>query len=175
MGSGLRQNDDSEEDTVVEGSTIRRSILWRLRNEQLSGLMLVALAAFVAWQNRTYPMGSLQDPGPGYTPLVISVFLGAVGLAIALRGGRSQPLGEMRWPEAPRAAMILAACAAATYALEPLGYRITIVALLVFFLGVMERRKPLMVAAVSVGFSLLSYYLIATLLRVPLPRGPAGW
>ena len=137
--------------------------------------MLAALAALVAWQNRAYPLGALQDPGPGYTPLVIAAFLGAIGLLIALRGGSSQPLGEMQWPEAPRAAMILAACAAATYALEPLGYRITIAALLVFFLGVMERRKPLMVAAVAIGFSLLSYYLIATLLRVPLPRGPAGW
>jgi hypothetical protein len=71
--------------------------------------------------------------------------------------------------------MILAACAAATYALEPLGYRITIAALLVFFLGVMEHRRPLMVGTVAITFSLLSYYLIGTLLRVPLPRGAVGW
>jgi putative tricarboxylic transport membrane protein len=156
-------------------STRRRSLLGRLRNEQLSGLMLAALAAYVVWQNRTYPLGTLQDPGPGYTPLIIALFLGAIGIVIAVRGGRSQPLGDMEWPEARRAAMILAACAAATYALEPIGYRITIAALLVFFLGVMEHRRPMMVAAVAIGFSLLSYYLIGTLLRVPLPRGPAGW
>jgi hypothetical protein len=38
----------------------------------------------------------------------------------------------------------------------------------------MERKKPLAVASVAIGFSLLSYYFIGTLLRVPLPRGPLG-
>jgi len=147
----------------------------RLRNDQLSGLILFALALFAGWENRTYPIGSLQEPGPGYTPLVIAVFLAIVGLAIAFGGRRSQPLVETRWPEAQRALMILAACAAATCALEPLGYRITIAALLVFFLGVLERRRPLPVATVAVGFSLLSFYFFATLLHVPLPRGPFGW
>lgn len=147
----------------------------RLRNDQLSGLVLFALALFVGWQNRTYPIGSLQEPGPGYTPLLIAVFLAIVGLAIAFGGRRSQPMGETRWPEARRAFMILAACAVATYALEPLGYRITIAALLIFFFGVLEHRKPLPVVTVAVSFSLLSFYFIATLLRVPLPRGPFGW
>jgi putative tricarboxylic transport membrane protein len=147
----------------------------RLRNDQLSGLMLVALALFVGWQNRAYPLGSVQEPGAGYTPLLIAVFLGVIGLLIALKGASSQPLSEMQWPEAKRAAMILVACAVATYALEHLGYRITVMSLLVFFLGVMEHKKPLAVASVAIGFSLLSFYFIGTLLRVPLPRGPLGW
>jgi hypothetical protein len=147
----------------------------RVRNDQLSGLILFALAVFVGWQNRAYPLGSLQEPGPGYTPLIIAVFLGVMGLLIALKGFSSHALRDTRWPEAKRAAMILVACGIATYALEPLGYRITIAVLLVFFLGVMERRKPLAVAAVAIGFSLLSFYFIGTLLRVPLPVGPGGW
>jgi hypothetical protein len=149
--------------------------LARTRNDQLSGLMLFALALFVGWQNRTYPLGSLQEPGPGYTPLLIAVFLGVMGLLIAFKGRTSPPMSEMRWPEAKRALMILAACAVATYALEPLGYRITLIALLVFFLGVLEQKKPFAVAAVSIAFSLLSYYFIGTLLRVPLPRGAWGF
>lgn len=148
---------------------------FRLRNDQLSGLMLVALAVFVGWQNRAYPMGSLQEPGPAYTPLLIAVFLGVMGLLIALRGASSMPVRETTWPEAKRAAFILGACAVATWALEPIGYRLTILGLLIFFLGVLERRKPLPVLAVAGGFSLLSYYLIGTLLRVPLPIGQWGF
>src|SRR6185436_7706848 len=117
----------------------------KLRNDQLSGLMLIALAVYVGWQNRTYPLGSLQEPGPGYTPLLIAIFIGVMGLVIVLRGGASPRLADMKWPEAARAIVILAACGVATYALEPIGYRITIVALLVFFIGVVERRTPLMV------------------------------
>ena len=68
------------------------------------------------------------DPSawPGYVPLLISVFLGLTGLLIALRGRASEPLAETNWSEAKRAAMILAACAVATYALEPLGYRMVV-------------------------------------------------
>lgn len=146
-----------------------------LRNDQLSGLMLVALAVFVGWENRVYPLGSLQEPGPGYTPLLIAIFLGVMGLLIALRGSASDRVADTAWPEAKRAVIILAACGVATYALEEIGYRITIAALLLFFLGALERRKPLVVATVSIAFSLLSFYLLGDLLRVPLPRGPWGW
>ena len=149
--------------------------LGRLRNDQLSGIMLSALAVFVGWENRVYPLGSLQEPGPGYTPLLIAVFLAVAGLIIAVRGRTSPALRETRWAEAKRAALILGACGLATFALEPIGYRLSITALLIFFLGVMERRKPLPVALVAIGFSLLSYYVIGTLLRVPLPRGPWGF
>lgn len=151
------------------------SVLRRLRSDQISGLVLVALAVFVGWQNRDYPVGSLSDPGPGYTPLLICVFLGAMGLLVALRGGRSPRLGETRWPEAKRAAIILGACSLATWAFEPIGYRITIAALIVFFLGVLERRHPLAVIAVAAGFSLLTFYLIGDVLHVPLPVGRWGY
>ena len=147
----------------------------RLRNDQLSGLLLLALALFAGWYNRAYPLGSLSEPGPGYVPLVVAVMLGLVGLLIALNGARSPALAATSWREAPRAVVILAACGAATFMLETLGYRVTIAALLVFLLGVLERRHPLAVAGVAVGFALLSFYLIATVLRVPLPTGPGGW
>ena len=150
------------------------SFFRRLRNDQLSGLVLFALAVFVGWQNRVYPLGSLQEPGPGYTPLLVAVILGAMGLLIALRGASSTPLAETPWPESGRAIAILVACGLATYALEAIGYRITIAALLIFLLGVLERRHPIAVAVVAVSFSLASYYLLATVLRVPLPRGLWG-
>ena len=149
-------------------------LLRRLRNDQLSGLMLLALGLFVAWYNRSYPLGSVQEPGPGYTPLIIAVFLTLTGALIAIRGGASPRLTETPWPEWRRAVVILVACGAATYALESIGYRITVGAQLIFFLGVLERRHPLMVATVAIAFSALSFYLIAILLRVPLPRGPFG-
>jgi hypothetical protein len=156
---------------VEEQDTPRR---FRVTSDQFSGLILLAVGVGVGLANRAYPVGSLQDPGPGYLPLMLSVFLGAIGLVIALAGARATPLSGLTWPEAPRAAIILAACGFATLALETLGYRLTVFTLLVFFLGVMERRKPGMIAAVALGFSVASYYLIGTLLRVQLPRGPWG-
>jgi len=137
--------------------------------------MLLALALYVGWENRVYPVGTLQEPGPGYLPLLLAVFLGAMGILIAFWGIRSAPLATMKWSEATRAVVILAACAAATFALERLGYRLTMVVLLVFFLGVLERRRPVPVVLVSLGFSLASFYVIGDLLHGPLPRSPWGF
>lgn len=146
-----------------------------LRSDQFSGLMLLALGFYVWWENRAYPLGSLQEPGPGYVPLLIAVFLGVTGLLIAVSGGKSSPLAALRWPEAARAVVILAACAIGAFALERIGYRITVIALLIFFLGVVERRRPLPVALVAIGFSLVSFYVVGDLLKVPLPRSAWGF
>ena len=153
-----------------EVASSRRS----LRSDQVSGLLLLALALYVAWMNRAYPIGTLSEPGPGYVPLLLAVFMGAMGLLVALSGGKSTALAALEWTEAKRAIALLVACGVAAYALERFGYRITMAALLVFFLGVMERRNPMMVVLVGVGFSLITYYVFATLLRVPLPVSPWG-
>lgn len=146
-----------------------------LRSDQFSGLMLVALALYVGWANREFPVGTLAEPGPGYLPLALALFLGAMGLLIALWGGSSRALASMKWPELTRAVVILAACAVATLALERVGYRLTIIALLIFLLGVVERRRPLPVALASLGFGFASFYVVADLLHVPLPRSPWGF
>ena len=146
-----------------------------LRSDQFSGLMLLALALYVAWQNRVYPVGTLSEPGPGYVPLLLAVFLGVMGLLIALWGGRSAPLTAMKWTETPRAVSILAACGAAALALERIGYRLTVMVLLVVLLLVLERKRPLRAVLVALGFSFASFYIVGDLLRVPLPRSPWGF
>ena len=146
-----------------------------LRIDQPSGLALIAIALFLGWESRAYPLGSLQDPGPGYMPLLLAIFLGAVGILVLLGGSRSQLITDLDWHEAPRGVLILVTCAVAALGLEHLGYRLTVTALLIFFLGVIERRRALNVALVSVGFAFISFYLVGDLLRVPLPRSPWGF
>jgi hypothetical protein len=146
-----------------------------LRSDQFSGLMLLALALYVGWENRAYPLGTLQEPGPGYLPLMLVIFLGVMGVMIAAWGGRSAPLASLDWKEGWRAAVILIACAVGTVALERIGYRLTVIALLIFFLGAVERKPPLAVALVAAGFSFASFYIVGDLLHVPLPRSPWGF
>ena len=146
-----------------------------LKSDQFSGLVLLAFALYIGWQNRVYPIGTLSEPGPGYLPLLLVIFLGAMGLLIALWGARTTPLAAMKWTEATRAVVILIACGVATLALERIGYRLTVIALLVFLLIVVERKRPLPVISVALGFSFASYYIVGDLLRVPLPRSPWGF
>ena len=147
----------------------------RIRSDQISGVFLLLLALYIGWQDRAFPVGTLADPGPGFMPLLIAIFLGGVGLLIVAFGGKSEPLASIPWPEARRAVLILIVCAGGAVALERIGYRLTMLVLLIFFLGVVERRHPAAVAAVAIGFSLFSYYLFATLLQVQLPHSPWGF
>ena len=63
----------------------------------------------------------------------------------------------------------------AAFGLERIGYRLTVIALLIFFIGVLERKRPLPTALVAIGFGLISYYIVGSLLHVPLPRSPWGF
>src|SRR4051812_6834147 len=145
-----------------------------LRSDAVAGVVLVVIALVVALENRVYPIGTLAEPGPGYMPLMIAGALGVFGFLIALRSRSSPLFNTVDWSEGRRGIVMLIACGVATFALERIGYRLCMIALLVFMLGVVERKRPVPTLLVAFGFSLLSYYLFADLLRVQLPRGPWG-
>jgi hypothetical protein len=145
-----------------------------LRSDAVAGVVLMLIALVVGWQNRAYPMGNLAEPGPGYMPLMIACALGVFGLLIAVRAGSSPLFNTLDWSEGRRGIVMLVACGVAVFALERIGYRLTMIALLVFMLGVVERKRAVPTLLVALGFSLLSYYLFASLLKVQLPRGPWG-
>jgi hypothetical protein len=146
----------------------------RLRSDAVAGVMLVLVALLVGWQNRAYPIGNLAEPGPGYMPLMIACALGLFGLLIALRSGTSPLFNAIDWSEGRRGIVMLVACGVAVFTLERIGYRLSMIALMIFMLGVVERKRAMPTLLVAFGFSFLSYYLFATLLKVQLPRGPWG-
>jgi hypothetical protein len=145
-----------------------------LRGDHFAGAVLVIIAALVAWENRAYPLGSMASPGPGSVPLMLALILGGLGLLIIARGGASPLLNSIDWSESRRGVVLCVACGVAVFALERIGYRLSMIALLAFILGVVEHKKPLPIALVALGFAFGSYYLFATLLRVQLPLGPWG-
>jgi putative tricarboxylic transport membrane protein len=142
-----------------------------LSGDRVAGLVLVAIAAVVAIETRVLPLGRLGQPGPGYAPLLYAAILTMLGIAVAARRGGTAVIA---WRELPHAALIAGSVAFAALALERLGYRLTMLAVLVFLLGAVERKHPLAVALLAVGLSFGSHYVFWTLLRVPLPTGPFG-
>jgi len=149
--------------------------LTSLGSDRLSGTLLFLLALFVLWQNRAYPVGTLTEPGAGFLPLFLGAAFAITSALIAWYGAGSLPLKDIGWGEAPRAIAILVACGVAASVFEWLGYRLTIFALLVFLLGVIERKPIHIVLVVAAGFSLLSYFVFFNLLDVQLPRSPRGF
>ena len=72
-------------------------------------------------------------------------------------------------------AVIVLLLGAATFALERAGYRATFFVFLLVVLAAVERRPPWLSILLSGGFALGSFYLINTVLRVPLPVSRWGW
>lgn len=140
--------------------------------DRVAGVGLAMFALFVLWQSRALPLGTLANPGPAYMPMVLSALLLLGGLVIAALDRDSPPLRSLGFGEWRHAVAIFAACAFAALALERLGYRMTILLVLLFLLGVVERKRPAVVVALALGLAGGTFLLFDTLLRVPLPRGP---
>jgi putative tricarboxylic transport membrane protein len=124
------------------------------------------------WESRELPLGTWHNPGPGYFPVLLAVILLVLGSLVCVMGGRAAPIATVGWGKARQALVILYVCAFICLGLERLGYRVTMLAALLFLVWLVERRS--FVTAVIFAFALAfgSFYLFDTLLRVPLPRGP---
>jgi hypothetical protein len=147
---------------------------WALRADRVAGAALVLLAFLVLWESRALPLGSLRVPGPAFVPGALALLLALLGVLVAVSGGASQRLRDLGWDEARHAAAIVAACAFVAFAIERLGYRLTMAVMLFVVLRFVERRGALFAALFAVGLALATHYLFHTVLRVPLPRGPLG-
>jgi hypothetical protein len=145
-----------------------------LTTDRLAGTGLGLLALAVLVESRRLPLGSLANPGPGYLPVVLALLLLLTAAALVVRGGPAPAVHALSWQEARRAAAVVGAVAFAALALERLGYRPTMALVLLFLVGVVERRGALTAVAFALGLALGSFFLFDTVLRVPLPRGPFG-
>ena len=98
------------------------------RRDRLAGSLLVLLSLGLWWVNRTYPMGTIHEPGPGFMPLVLAVILAIAGVAVMKFGG-DERLRDTPWTEVPRVFTILAACGVAMLIFQHAGYRLTVATL----------------------------------------------
>lgn len=142
--------------------------------DRVAGSVLVALALGVLVESRVLPLGSLRNPGPAYMPVVLALLLLGFGILLIARRPLASRAGTAGWSDWRHAVAILAACAFAALALERLGYRLTILIVMVFLLAMVERRGLLATSLFALALAFGSYFLFGTVLRVPLPRGPLG-
>lgn len=146
-----------------------------LSTDRLGGTVLAAFAIFVLWESRKLPFGTIQDPGAGAVPVLLALILLVCSLAVIAGGAAAPPVAGVPWTEWRHAVAILGACAFMALALERLGYRLTILVALFALLTLLEQKRWVVGAVFAVGFSLGSYFLFNTLLRVPMPQSPFGF
>jgi putative tricarboxylic transport membrane protein len=142
--------------------------------DRIAGAALALFALLVLWQSRALPLGSLGNPGPAYMPTVLAALLLLDGVAIVALGGDAPRPGTLGFHEWRHVVAIVAACVFAALGLERLGYRLTMLVVLLFLLGVVERKRPVAALVFAVAFAGGTFLLFDGVLRVPLPRGPFG-
>ncbi|MBN1103445.1 MAG: tripartite tricarboxylate transporter TctB family protein [Deltaproteobacteria bacterium] len=147
-----------------------------IKIDQISGLVLVALALYICLHVvMVLPVGNHYRPGPGYFPLLLAAILGVCGIIVFFSGQSSPAFRSVDWPGAKKAFYIGLCCLFAVYAIEPLGYRLTILIILLFLFGVVERHKWWVTLALSLGLAFGTYSVFRGFLNVPLPEGMLGF
>jgi putative tricarboxylic transport membrane protein len=139
------------------------------------GVALAFLAASVVYLALAmgFPFGTLARPGAGFFPVGVGVFLCAAALTVVAAGFRRVPAAAPPLaPESRRRVAVTGAALAAFCLLVPwLGYpacAFLFVMLVLRRLGGGRWLSVLIIAALSAA---ISYYVFASLLSVPLPRG----
>ena len=107
--------------------------------------------------------------------MLLALTLLACSVAVVAGGAGAPRVATVSWTEWRHAVAILGTCVFMALGLERLGYRLTVLAALLALVTLMEKRSWVAGAVFAVGFSLGSYYLFRTLLRVPIPQGPFGF
>ncbi|MDA8123997.1 MAG: tripartite tricarboxylate transporter TctB family protein [Deltaproteobacteria bacterium] len=131
------------------------------------------------------PRGGLAQPGPGFFPMIIGIFLVATALGCLLQEilprKRSEAPAASPLPNRESAApgdrnvtktfQLLALMIGYTLLLKPLGFLISICTFLVVAIRIFGYRRWLPALAMAVVIAGISYVSFILWLKVPLPLG----
>ena len=143
--------------------------------DRLSASALVLLALTVIWETRQLPLGTFRQPGPAFVPVLLALLLLSLAVLLWFASGRAPLLSSISWAEGRHALAILAASLFSVFAIERLGYRLTVLLIVGVLVKFVEKRGWTLSLSFAAALSLGSFFLFYTVLRVPLPQGPLGF
>jgi len=150
---------------------MRKSDLW-------SGGVLLLFGLLAALEAGKLTVGEPGRPGPGFFPFFLAVALSLVALALlvrsVLKAGKSEAVHQgsavlVRWG---KVASTLVGLFAYAFLLEPLGFLLATVLLMLFLFRAVDPVRWAAAAGGALATSLLSYTLFKFGLGVRLPPGP---
>jgi hypothetical protein len=160
----------------------------RLGRDGIAGLIGLAVSLLLLPQALNLPKLPIVPVGPGFYPTIVLVFMALTSALLLLQDVRAQRQPAVAsadaTPPVPRAYGLVAAAFAAVavyIALLPLiGFRLATVLFVAAFQVILELPRTLhggvMVAAIAVGTSAVTYTVFNNYLLVLLPRGTwTGW
>jgi tripartite tricarboxylate transporter TctB family protein len=146
-----------------------------MTTDRFSAIALGVFALLVIWDSRQLPLGTLRQPGPAFIPILLASLLLIFAILLVLTSSRAPSLLSVKWTEWRHALAILAGSLFSVFAIERLGYRLTVLLVLGFLVKLVEQRGWIVSLSFAFTLSFASFFLFYTVLRVPLPQGPFGF
>ena len=116
------------------------------------------------------PTGQLSMPGAGFLPKIVAGLTVLFGGLLVLRASESPLLAEVDWSGGMHALLVTSIGAIAIFFYTQLGFIVTMSAMMIALLLIIERQNPIRAAAYSLGIVLLTYASFVYGLKTPLPE-----
>jgi len=137
-----------------------------------SGLALAALGAYIVAQARGWDYTTPDGPGPGFFPMWYGSLMVALALALVVRSALARTEhAKVRWHEVGRAIACWGAFAGSIALMNVVGFTVGFALLTWFLVAVMARRPQREAIVVAVAGAALFYGVFAWLLELSLPKG----
>jgi hypothetical protein len=132
---------------------------------------LVLVGIFFVWQSASLKFGTVEQPGPGFFPMILGLTLSALALVIALRLWRQPADGEAIALGHRDVGLAFAALIALPILFERLGALATLGLFMAALLVLIGRVSPLLAIAASAIAMIAVWGFFQVLLGVRLPPG----
>ena len=146
------------------------------RPYQITGIIVVIMAVFLARESLRLRYYTGLGPGPGFFPLWLSVLMGILGAAMFWRATFGAPeampadfIADRRG--CIRVAAVVGMLVAVIVLIEPLGFRLAMLGFYLFILTALGRQHWLLTGIIALAGSFGVYYVFVHWLAVPLPIG----
>lgn len=142
----------------------------KLRADHVAGTAFILFGAGIIALSGDLPTGQLSMPGSGFLPKIVAVLTIFFGLLLALRGSESPAYSELEWDDGKHALLVISIASLSIWLYTILGFIVTMAAMIVTLLIVIERRHPLRALAYSLGIVTFTYVCFVYGLKTPLPE-----
>jgi putative tricarboxylic transport membrane protein len=148
---------------------------FRLNNSELwTGAIGLALGAFVIQSGLKLKLGTINDPGSGFMLFYIGILMCGFAVTIILasvtEGG---PTFGSRWEDArwSKPVLIIACLIAYAFALEPLGFLIATMPLMLLLLRIVDPVRWTLAIPLAIAAPLAVWWVLKHGLAIMLPSG----
>ncbi len=140
----------------------------------ISGIVLIFFAIVLGIASHDLAFYGPMGPKEGFFPLVLSILFGSFGLIILLKACIVEPASghvKLFGPKKGKLLVYVTSFILFPFALNWLGYTLTMVLFLVFILRFVERISSRSTTIIVISSVIVSYVLFVRFLGIPLPEG----